>query len=107
MSAAHFLPNDVVLHAHHEPGHDRVLTPEAVQFVAELGRRIRSRIAELLAARAERQLRFDRGERPDFLPQTRDVRGADWTIAPAPTDLAHRRVEIADSVERTMIRTAM
>src|SRR5260370_11002863 len=107
MSAAHFLPNDVVLHAHQAPGHARVLTPEAVEFVAERGRRFRSRIAELLAARAERQLRFDRGERPDFLPETRDVRDADWTIAPVPADLADRRVEITGPVERKMIINAM
>jgi malate synthase len=107
MSAAHFLPNDVVLRANHEPGYERVLTPEAVQFVAELGRRFRGRITELLAARHERQARFDRGERPDFLPETRSVREGAWTIAPVPNDLLDRRVEITGPVDRKMIINAM
>jgi len=107
MSAAHFLPNDVVLHAHHQPGYERALTPEAVQFVAELGRRFRGRIADLLALRNDRQARFDAGERPDFLPETRDVRDGSWTIAPLPSDLADRRVEITGPVDRKMIINAM
>src|SRR5882724_7758727 len=100
MSAAHFLPNDIVLHAQHERGHERVLTQEAVSFVAELARRFRGRIAERLAARQERQARFDRGERPDFLPETRDLREGTWTVSPVPADLADRRVEITGPVDR-------
>src|SRR5262249_44999259 len=107
MSAAHFLPNDVVLHAKYEGGYERVLAPEAVQFVAELGRRFRGRIADHLAARRERQARFDRGERPDFLPETIGVREGSWTIAPVPRDLADRRVEITGPVDRKMIINAM
>jgi malate synthase len=107
MSAAHFLPTDVVLNAHHEPAYERVLTPEAVYFVAELGRRFRGRIADRLVARQERQAGFDRGERPDFLPETKDVREASWSIAPVPQDLADRRVEITGPVDRKMIINAM
>src|SRR5258708_1247625 len=103
MSAAHFLPNDVVLSAHHDPAYQRGLTPEAVHFVAELGRRFRERIADRLAARHERQALFDRGERPDFLPETREVREANWTIAPVSADLTDRRVEITGPVDRKMI----
>jgi malate synthase len=95
------------LNAHHEPGYERVLTPEAVHFVAELGRRFRGRIADLLAARQGRQIRFDGGERPDFLPETRDVREGSWAIAPVPADLADRRVEITGPVDRKMIINAM
>jgi len=28
--------------------------------------------------------KFDAGERPDFLPETAEVRKANWTVAPLP-----------------------
>jgi malate synthase len=107
MSAAQFLPNDVVLNARFHAGYDRVLTPEAVQFVAELGRRFSGRIDHLLAARRSRQVRFDEGERPSFLAETLDVRKADWTVAPLPSDLVDRRVEITGPVDRKMVINAL
>ena len=33
------------------------------------------------------------GERPDFLPETREVRESDWTVAPIPQDLLERAGE--------------
>src|SRR5438477_9910071 len=42
-----------------------ILTPEALAFLAELPGRFDARRLELLAARAERQKRFDAGESPD------------------------------------------
>ena len=107
MSAAQFLPNDVVLNARFQPGYERVLTPEAVQFVAELGRRFGGRIDHLLAARRSRQARFDEGERPSFLVETIDVRKASWKVAPLPSDLVDRRVEITGPVDRKMVINAL
>ncbi len=107
MSAAQSIPNDVALHGRFQPGYERVLTPQAVQFVAELGRRFAGRIADRLAARKERQTRFDRGERPSFLPETRQVREESWTVAPLPKDLADRRVEITGPVDRKMVINAL
>jgi malate synthase len=40
-----------------------VLTPQAVEFIADLHRAFDSRRRGLLAARAERQIRFDAGDR--------------------------------------------
>ena len=88
-------------------GDGRILTDEAVAFVADLQRRFNPRRQELLAARAERQLRIDAGEMPDFLEETKDVRAADWTVASIPTDLADRRVEITGPVERKMMINAL
>jgi len=109
MSAAQSLPlpNDVTLHARYEPGHERVLTPQAVQFVADLGRKFRGRVADLLADRQGRQARFDQGERPTFLSETRALREEIWTVAPLPADLLDRRVEITGPVDRKMIINAM
>lgn len=84
-----------------------ILTPEALAFVADLHRRFDARRRELLAARAARQAHFDAGELPDFLPETADLRAADWTVAPIPADLRDRRVEITGPVDRKMIINAL
>ncbi len=86
---------------------DRVLTAEALAFVAGLERRFGARRRELLALRAARQTRFDAGERPDFLAETRAVREGSWRVAPAPADLDDRRVEITGPVDRKMIVNAL
>src|SRR5512146_331738 len=85
----------------------RVLTPAALAFVARLARVFEDRRRELLAARTARQRRILDGERPDFLPETRDIRERDWTVAPIPADLVDRRVEITGPVERKMIINAL
>jgi malate synthase len=84
-----------------------VLTPLALQLLASLHRRFNARRLELLAARVERQVEFDAGALPDFLPGTAEVRAGDWRIAPVPADLADRRVEITGPVERKMIINAL
>jgi malate synthase len=84
-----------------------ILTPDALKFVADLERRFGPRRLELLAARAKYQERLNAGERPDFLPETAEVRNADWTVAPLPSDLLDRRVEITGPVERKMVINAL
>ncbi|MGZ8375617.1 MAG: malate synthase A [Gemmatirosa sp.] len=85
----------------------RVLTEDALAFVADLERRFGERRRALLAARAERQARLDAGERPDFPAETRDVRDGDWQVAPTPPDLQRRRVEITGPVDRKMMINAL
>ena len=96
---------DVTFTPHSEA--ETVLSPAAVAFVAGLQRRFGPRREELLAARVERQVRFDGGERPDFLPETAGVRNRDWTVPEAPKALADRRVEITGPVERKMMINAL
>ncbi len=85
-----------------------VLTPEALDFIAGLHRRFNPRRKELLAARYERQKRFDAGVRPDFLPETKSVRDdASWRVAPVPADLQDRRVEITGPTDRRMVINAL
>ena len=86
---------------------DEILTPEALEFLASLHREFNGRRKELLAKRVERQKRFDAGELPDFLPETKHVRDGDWTVAPIPADLQDRRVEITGPVDRKMIVNAL
>src|SRR5829696_8609646 len=76
------------------PDYAQVLTPEALAFAARLQRAFGGRRAELLARREARQAEFDAGKLPDFLPETRAVREADWTCAPVGGDIEDRRVEI-------------
>ena len=89
------------------PRQDEVLTPEAIEFVAELERRFGARRRELLQARVERQQRLDAGELPDFLPETREIRELDWTIDPVPPGLQDRRVEITGPTDRKMVINAL
>ena len=65
-----------------ETGFDEVLTPDALEFVAELEHRFGPRRRELLEARSRRRERLRAGEMLDFLPDTREIREGDWTVAP-------------------------
>jgi len=84
-----------------------ILTPAALAFLTDLHRRFNPTRLQLLAERANRQARLDRGELPDFLPGTAAVRAGDWRVAPTPPDLQDRRVEITGPVERKMIINAL
>jgi len=90
-----------------EPGFDRVLTKEAVNFVVDLHRRFAPRVRELLQRRQERQVRFDAGELPGFLVETAHIRNGDWKVGAIPADLLDRRVEITGPVDRKMIINAL
>jgi len=87
--------------------HARILTREALEFVAALQRKFRSERDGLLEARVLRQQRIDQGAMPDFLAETSYVRESDWTIAPVRADLEDRRVEITGPVDRKMIINAL
>ncbi|MES2739760.1 MAG: malate synthase A [Pseudomonadota bacterium] len=100
------LPPGMEIHAEIAPGYERVLTPGALELVVKLTRAFAPRRQALLAARAERAVRLDQGERPDFLPETAHIRAGDWRIAPIPPALACRRVEITGPVERKMVINA-
>src|SRR6266545_7226069 len=88
-------------------GHDSVLTPDALGFVADLVRQFRDNVDALLGLRRAMQARFDGGERPCFLSGTARIRAADWTVAAAPPDLVDRRVEITGPVDRKMMINAL
>lgn len=89
------------------PDTGRVLTAEALAFVAELQARFSLRLNALMVARSRRQDRIDRGELPDYLPETRDIRQGVWEAAPVPQSLRDRRVEITGPVERKMMINAL
>lgn len=84
-----------------------VLTTEAASLVADVHREFDARRRQLLDMRMERQEDFDRGVRPDFLPETRSVREGEWMVDPVPATLADRRVEITGPVDAKMVINAL
>jgi malate synthase len=89
------------------PAYAEILSPAANGFLTELSRRFEPRRQELLAARADRWERLHAGELPDFLPETREIRESQWSVAPIPQPLLDRRVEITGPVDRKMIINAL
>jgi malate synthase len=89
------------------PEYGEILTPEALDFVVRLERRFRMTRKALLHRRKKIQIALDAGARPDFLPETAQIRRSDWTIDPVPADLLDRRVEITGPVDRKMIINAL
>jgi malate synthase len=85
----------------------RVLTPEALEFIARLEREFRTTRARMLDRRRERRNALASGHSLGWLPETADVRAAEWTVAPAPADLDDRRVEITGPAERKMMINAL
>jgi malate synthase len=92
----------------HLPRFDDVLTPAALEFVAGLHREFNPTRQTLLQARGERQARFDAGELPDFLAETRSIRAGDWKVSPVTApDLQKRWVELTGPTDRKMLINAL
>jgi malate synthase len=89
------------------PAFAEVLTPKALAFLAGLHRAFESRRRELLSRRASVQAELDAGGLLNFLPETADIRQGDWKVAPIPTDLLDRRVEITGPVDRKTVINAL
>jgi malate synthase len=85
----------------------QILTEPALAFLESIARKFGPRREELLALRVHRQRQLDAGNRPDFLPETKAIRDAEWTVAATPADLQDRRVEITGPVDRKMIINAL
>ena len=101
------LPQGVEILGKVTPQYAEILTPQALAFVAGLARKFEARRRELMALRARRQTEFDAGKLPDFLPQTKNIREGDWSVAPVPHDLQDRRVEITGPTDRKMVINAL
>jgi malate synthase len=84
-----------------------ILSPEALNFIIQLQRRFNPVRLQLLAARKKRQQDLNSGALPQFLPETSHIRNSDWQVAPAPSDLQKRWVEITGPVDRKMMINAL
>ncbi len=89
------------------PGIERVLTADALEFLARLATEFEPRRQELLTGRRERAARMAAGESLGFLEETATVRESEWFVAKAPADLDDRRVEITGPAEAKMTINAL
>lgn len=101
------MASTLTLHAPHTAGQDDILTPAALEFVAGIEAAFGARRRSLMEDRKVLQKMFDVGHRPDFLPDTADIRAGDWRVRPVPADLQDRRVEITGPVDRKMVINAL
>jgi malate synthase len=86
----------------------KILTKEAVAFLALLHRTFNGTRKALLQRRVERQAEIDRGALLDFLPETKHIRENDtWKGAPPAPGLVDRRVEITGPTDRKMVVNAL
>ena len=67
-----------------------ILPPQALAFIGSLAREFNPRREQLLERRRAFQAAIDDGRLPDFLEETRQLRAADWKIAPVPADRPRR-----------------
>jgi len=84
-----------------------ILSSDALDFFAKLQREFNPRRLDRLRQRALRQQAIDRGEMPNFFPETAAVRDGDWRVSSVPADLQNRRVEITGPVDRKMVINAL
>jgi malate synthase len=102
------LPPGVTIEGARVPGSEEILTPDALEFLANLHRSFDPVRTALLERRLERQREIDGGATLGLLPHTAAVRADHrWRVAEAPPDLVDRRVEITGPAEPKMIINAL
>jgi malate synthase len=87
--------------------YDEILTPRALELLADLHRSFNGRRKELLDARDRRYAELAAGGTLGFLDETKDIREADWQVAPPAPGLEDRRVEITGPTDRKMTINAL
>ncbi len=98
-------PKPVVLRS--VRGQDRVLTAEALGFIAELQTRFGNKLHALMVARERRQEHVDAGRMPEYLAETVGIRKGIWAIPALPEALLDRRIEITGPAERKAMIEAL
>src|SRR4051794_29867448 len=89
------------------PAAERVLTPEALEFVGELAGRFGATREELLQRRTARLAELAAGAGLGFPRLDPSIRETAWQVALTPADLQERKVEITGPVERKMMINAL
>jgi malate synthase len=100
-------PSGVEVHGAGATNQERILTGDALEFVARLQREFGAARNALLGRRAERRAALASSGGLTFSPGTAKVRESAWTVEPAPRDLTDRRVEITGPVDRKMMINAL
>jgi len=90
------------------PRYGEILTPAALEFLAELHDRFAGTRHDLLAARLKTRMDVANGRDPRFLSETEPVRrDPSWAVAGAGPGLEDRRVEITGPTDRKMAINAL
>ena len=100
-------PTGIEIKAPMNENYNAVLTPAALEFLADLARMFDDRRHSVLERRKVVQAEIDNRNFPDFAEETREIREGDWKAAPVPPDLQDRRVEITGPVDRKMVINAL
>ncbi len=88
--------------------YDEILTPGALEFLAELHERFAGTRHDLLAARLQTRVDAANGRDPKFLSETEHIRlDPTWSVAGAGPGLEDRRVEITGPTDRKMAINAL
>lgn len=86
----------------------KILSKDAAVFLALLHRTFNNTRKALLQRRQIRQAELDKGNLPDFLPETRHIReNTAWRGAKPAPGLVDRRVEITGPTDRKMVVNAL
>lgn len=101
------VPEGVRIKGRIQNGYEKILTKEALQFVADLQRMFGGRVSYNMACRKEQQARYNNGDLPGFDPSTKAIREGEWSCASTPKVVDDRKVEITGPVERKMIINAL
>ncbi|KAF5730931.1 Malate synthase glyoxysomal [Tripterygium wilfordii] len=101
------VPEGVDIRGRYDEEFAKILTKDALQFVADLQRQFRNEIKYAIECRREAKRKYNEGAIPGFDPMTRNVRETEWSCAPVPLAVADRRVEITGPTERKMVINAL
>jgi malate synthase len=108
MATIETINNNVAIHGPMKDSYRKILTPEATAFLALLHRSFNNTRKQLLQKRVARQQELDKGQLPDFLPETKHIRESDsWKGAPPAPGLIDRRIEITGPTDRKMVVNAL
>jgi malate synthase len=89
-------------------GYETVLSHDALAFLAQLHASFGGRRDTLLQIRRDLQSNYNDGHLPaGWVRKTAAIRQGDWKVAPQPTDIQDRRVEITGPVDRKMVINAL
>jgi len=102
------LPDGVEIRGELRDGFETVLTPPALELLADLHRTFGARRLELLEQRRQRQARLDGGATLDFRQETADIRlDGHWQVAPVAPGLEDRRCEMTGPTDAKMTVNAL
>ncbi|KAK7330599.1 hypothetical protein VNO77_24796 [Canavalia gladiata] len=107
MASYYDVPEGVDIRGRYDEEFAKILTKDALKFVADLQREFRNHIKYALECRREAKRRYNEGALPGFDPATRYIRDGKWVCAPVPPAVTDRKVEITGPVERKMIINAL